>query len=89
MYGERQSAQTNREKAIPVSDIIVRTDGFDRMGQRIGIKSNRDLAERMRMNVSTVTRVLSGEAKPGRRFIAHALRLYGDGWFNALFQVVD
>jgi len=89
VYGERQSAQTNREKAIPVSDIIVRTDGFDRMGRQLGIESNRDLARRMHMDVSTVTRVLSGDAKPGRRFIAHALRLYGTGWFNALFQVVD
>jgi transcriptional regulator with XRE-family HTH domain len=70
-------------------DITVNRDGFDRMVRQLGIESDRELARRMSMDVSTVSRVRSGKAAPGRRFIAAALKLFGTGWFNALFQVVD
>jgi transcriptional regulator with XRE-family HTH domain len=70
-------------------DIEVNREGFTEFQRRQGIESERELARRMGMNVSTVSRALSGKSAPGRQFIAAALRLFGSGWFNALFTVVD
>jgi hypothetical protein len=72
-----------------VPDIEVNRAGFLRLGHRIGIESERDLARRMGMNHATVSRALSGQAAPGRRFIAASLKLFGHGWFGELFTVID
>jgi transcriptional regulator with XRE-family HTH domain len=72
-----------------VPDIAVNRDGFYQFQRRLGIETERDLAKRMGMDAATVSRALSGKARPGRRFIAASLRLFGEGWFNALFKVID
>lgn len=52
------------------------------------LRTQRSLAEALRINEATVSRVLADQAAPGTSFIAAALRTF-DVPFEYLFEAVD
>lgn len=53
------------------------------------LDTKRDLARRMNVNESTVSRVLLGHTAPGEQFIAALLKAFPHLDFYDLFEVVD
>ena len=66
----------------------LRPDGLEMLRENLAIKTDRDLAERIGINQSNLSRVLSGQAKPGVPFVAGSLRAFGSKAFDTLFEIV-
>lgn len=69
--------------------LVVNHNGFDRMRRKFGIEDDAELGRRMKVDKGTMSRVMSGKNAPSAKFIAGALRTFGDAWFAELFDVVD
>jgi transcriptional regulator with XRE-family HTH domain len=64
-------------------------EGFDEACTSAGLYNKKAIARRMEIDQATLSRVTNGQATPGPRFIAGALRAFGTSWFAQLFKVVD
>jgi hypothetical protein len=69
--------------------IVLRPDGLAWLKEQHGITSDKELALRVGIYQSNLSRVLKGNAEPGTNFIAGALNAFG-GWrnFDTLFEIV-
>ena len=54
-----------------------------------GIKTDKDLAQRLGMDPASISRVLSGTQAPGAVFIASVCDYFGKDLFPDLFDVVS
>lgn len=54
-----------------------------------GITTDLELAARINVDPSTVSRVLNGTQAPGPRFIAGLVQTFGVDLFPDLFEVID
>lgn len=63
-------------------------EALQRFRKKAFIDQDQDLAERIGVSPATVSRVLAGKSKPEAPFVAGALQLFGDIWFNELFRSV-
>jgi hypothetical protein len=52
------------------------------------IDTDRELSARIGINQSNLSRVLTGQAKPGVPFVAGALLAFGSKAFDTLFEIV-
>lgn len=71
------------------STLKLRTRQLDKYMRISGIGSRAELARRMGMATSSVTRVLAGQYRPGEAFISGLMRAFPDLDFEDLFEVVD
>jgi transcriptional regulator with XRE-family HTH domain len=53
------------------------------------IATNDELAQRIGVSESTVSRVVSGKAEPGKKFLEGVLKNLGPDWFLAIIKVTD
>lgn len=67
----------------------LRTRQLDKYMRLSGIESRAELARRMGMATSSVTRVLAGQSRPGQAFLSGLMRAFPDLDFEDLFEVVD
>jgi hypothetical protein len=74
-----------------LSDPVIRLRGgqLRRHAGRIGLDSDRAVAERLGVSHTTVMRALSGDIAPGERLIAATLAAFPDLRFEDLFEVVE
>lgn len=68
--------------------IRLRADAFGTWASGQGLESATAAAEFLGVSHTTLTRVLSGEIKPGEQFIAACLAKY-EGTFEELFEVAS
>ncbi|XVS62094.1 transcriptional regulator [Actinosynnema sp. CA-299493] len=66
--------------------VALRIDVFTKAARLAGFRSDYKLAKAMGLNRSTVTRVLSGDLRPGPAFIAGALIALPPMSFEDLFE---
>ncbi|MCC8245056.1 transcriptional regulator [Saccharothrix luteola] len=69
-------------------NVALRTDAFSKAVRLAGFRSDYKLAKAMGLNRSTVTRVMSGDLRPGPAFIAGALVVLPPMVFEDLFDVI-
>lgn len=62
--------------------------GLAKIKRLAGIKHDVDLAERIKVDPGTVSRVVTGRNAPGPRFIAGCIEAFGADCFTDLFVVV-
>ncbi|MCL4368006.1 MAG: helix-turn-helix transcriptional regulator [Actinobacteria bacterium] len=67
----------------------LRTRQLDKYMRLSGINTKAELARRMGMATSSVTRVLAGQYRPGETFISRLMSAFPDLEFEDLFEVVD
>lgn len=67
----------------------LRTRQLDKYMRLAGIGSKAELARRMGMATSSVTRVLAGSYRPGETFISRLMAAFPDLEFEDLFEVID
>ncbi|MEV0678080.1 transcriptional regulator [Actinosynnema sp. NPDC050436] len=68
--------------------VRLRPGVFDKAAGSAGFPSDYALAKAMKVNRSTVTRVRSGDLRPGAAFIGGALKALAPWAFEELFEVV-
>lgn len=73
-----------------LAHIELRTDKLTDLRRVAGLESDAELARRMGVNQSSLTRVLAGNSKPGVRFVAGMLDVFGgEHWFERLFVIAQ
>lgn len=70
----------------PAPAVHVRREALTKARNEAGMSSDRQLAERMGVNTSTVHRVLTRQTRPSNEFIAAALKTLPDKTFEDLFE---
>lgn len=69
--------------------VRIRSQEFLKLAELAGFHSAYGLARAMRVNRSTVVRVLQGELQPGPAFIAGALRALSPMTFEDVFRITE
>lgn len=62
--------------------------GLAKIRRLAGLKHDHELASRIHVDATTVSRVLTGKSAPGPRFIAGCIEAFGADCFTDLFDVV-
>ncbi len=62
--------------------------GLAKIRRLAGIEHDHQLATRIKVDATTVSRVLTGKSAPGPKFIAGCIEAFGSDCFNDLFVVV-
>ena len=62
--------------------------GLAKIRRLSGLKLDHELAARIKVDPTTVSRVLTGKSAPGPRFIAGCIEAFGADCFTDLFRVV-
>lgn len=62
--------------------------GLAKIRRLSGLKFDHELATRIKVDATTVSRVLTGKSAPGPRFIAGCVEAFGADCFTDLFNVV-
>lgn len=71
-----------------LAHIELRTDKLTDLRRVAGLESDAELARRMGIFQSSLARVISGDSKPGIKFVAGLLEvLGGEHWFEQLFYI--
>lgn len=70
-----------------VATIQLRDEQLTKFCRLAGIKTDDDLATRMKVNPATVSRTRGGKCAPGAKFIAGLLDVFGTECFVDLFVV--
>ena len=68
-----------------LSTLELRPEGLAKIRKLARINTDRQLAELIGMDAATVSRVLTGKAAPGPKFIAGLIGAFGPGFFTDLF----
>ena len=71
-----------------MAKLALRQDQLAKFRRLSGIKTDLEFAKRIGVHRSQVSRVLSGDAAPGPRFIAGVVALFGVECFQDLFTVI-
>lgn len=89
------NTQVKPTNSSPGFEFELRPDGLQLLRTNRGWITDRELAERIGINQSNLSRVLSGKAKPGVKFVAGAVQAFGvddpraiGAAFVALFEIV-
>lgn len=67
--------------------LVLNLTALDHYREQAGIATDQDLATRIGVAPSQVSRVLSGASAPGERFIAGLLDVFGKASFADLFDI--
>ena len=62
--------------------------GLAKIRRLAGIEHDHQLATRIKVDATTVSRVLTGKSAPGPKFIAGCIEAFGSDCFTDLFTVV-
>lgn len=71
-----------------MATIAIRTERFEELLRERGIDSNTNAGTLIGINHSVISRLRTGEAQPGTKFIANALRTFAVP-FDELFEIDD
>jgi len=71
------------------STLSLRKDKLAAYRRLAGITTDQELARRIGMDPSSVSRILKGNQAPGARFIAGLVAIFGADLFPDLFEVVE
>lgn len=66
----------------------LKLDGLAKVRKLAGIDTDVELARRAGIDPGNLSRVLSGKAAPGPKFIAGLMDTFGTEWFTDLFEVL-
>jgi transcriptional regulator with XRE-family HTH domain len=80
--------QQVRDEGIVLATLALKPDGLSKIRKLARIDTDKQLAEMIGLDAATVSRVLTGKAAPGPKFIAGLLDAFGTEWFADLFAVV-
>lgn len=72
-----------------VATIHLNRQGFASVCEQAGLDTYKSLARRINVDLATVSRVMSGKANPGVRFIAGSVAAFGSARFPDLFSVTN
>ncbi len=65
----------------------LKLEGLAKVRKLAGIDTDVELARRAGIDPGNLSRVLSGKAAPGPKFIAGLMGTFGTEWFEDLFEV--
>lgn len=71
-----------------LATLALKPDGLNKIRKLARIETDKQLAEMIGMDAATVSRVLTGKAAPGPKFIAGLIGAFGTEWFSDLFAVI-
>lgn len=71
-----------------LATLALRPEGLQKIRKLAKITTDKELAARIGINQSNLSRVLSGKAAPGPRFIAGVIEAFGPEWFSDVFIVI-
>lgn len=71
-----------------LATLALKPEGLSKIRKLARIETDKQLAEMIGMDAATVSRVLTGKAAPGPKFIAGLIGAFGTEWFSDLFAVV-
>lgn len=69
-----------------MAKLEVNQEGWARACERARLTTNSSVARHMGIDPATLSRVLSGKASPGAKFVTGALRTFGFAWFEEIFS---
>lgn len=69
------------------AQLLLRTEALDRLRERDGLTKDGALAAAMAVSSATVSRVLTGKAKPGSIFIPALVAAFPGTTLDDLFEV--
>lgn len=73
-----------------LAHIELRTDKLIDLRRVAGLELDAELARRMGINQSSLLRVIAGSSKPGIKFVAGLLHVFGgEHWFERLFVIAQ
>ncbi|MCP2163110.1 helix-turn-helix domain-containing protein [Williamsia serinedens] len=72
-----------------LATLSLNTDGLAKIRRLTGTTKDYEFAQKIQVDPGTVSRVLSGKAGPGPRFIAGCVEAFGADCFTDLFDVVS
>lgn len=72
-----------------MATLRLRKDKLASYRRLAGINTDLDLARRINMDPSSVSRVLKGSQEPGPRFIAGLVTVFGPELFPDLFEAIE
>lgn len=71
-----------------LATLALKPEGLSKIRKLARIETDKQLAEMIGLDAATVSRVLTGKAAPGPKFIAGLIGAFGAEWFTDLFVVV-
>ncbi|MDV6309945.1 helix-turn-helix domain-containing protein [Gordonia amicalis] len=71
-----------------LATLRVNSSGLAKIRRLTGTTLDREFAEKICVDPGTVSRVLTGKAAPGPKFIAGCVEAFGSDCFTDLFDVV-
>lgn len=71
-----------------LATLALKLDGLAKVRKLAGIDTDVELARRAGIDAGNLSRVLSGKAAPGPKFVAGLMDTFGTEWFADLFEVV-
>lgn len=71
-----------------LATLALRPEGLQKVRKLAKITTDADLAKQIGINQSNLSRVLTGKAAPGPRFIAGIVDAFGAEWFSDIFMVI-
>ncbi len=71
-----------------MATLALKPEGLAKIRKLARIQTDKELAELIGMDAATVSRVLTGKAAPGPKFIAGLVSAFGPEWFSDIFAVV-
>lgn len=84
-----QSGNMTQKRGIVLAALELRTDKLAELRAVAELQSDAELARRMGISQSSLHRVVTGASRPGVRFIAGLLAVFGgERWFERLFVIV-
>lgn len=72
-----------------MATLALNARGVTKIRRLAGLSKDKDFADRIGIDQSTLSRVLTGKAAPGPRFIAGCVEAFGADVFEDLFTVAD
>jgi transcriptional regulator with XRE-family HTH domain len=70
-----------------LATLRLKPEGLAKIRKLAGVSTDAQLAEKIGVDKATVSRVITGKAAPGPKFIAGLLNTFGIEWFSDLFLV--
>ncbi|UXE04516.1 Cro protein [Mycobacterium phage Aubs] len=71
-----------------MATLQINRPGLAKVRRLAGLQYDHELAERINVDATTVSRVLTGKSAPGPRFIAGCVEAFGADCFTDIFLIV-
>ena len=72
-----------------LATLRINPSGLAKIRRLTGTSLDREFAEKIHVDPGTVSRVLTGKAAPGPKFIAGCIEAFGSDCFTDVFDVVS